>query len=336
MPAGYGKPIDISNLSINAIPYRDENGNFVDSGFYLENGILIAKKDLEIPPNTLHLGANISIHENGGFVEIHTETLNKNYILPMGENADNGSLIPFYYKRDAIDTRAIFQSDYSETMSNVTTLSIPAVADYEVSRIYGKFVDEVTNFKMKLEVNGNDVAYYPSKNAWEDNTVDGYDMSSGESYFDMDPHFSFLTSYAITAYVKADQEINMLGNGVLPWLAIDKKDMTKQYIVMDVTETETFLNNANKSLVIGADTVCNATIIYYLSDTTTYEGGVIVLVSDGTTAEIDVERIGELDVIIDDIDFSTSIADSNLCLDIAATGDGSKTVTFKYKINTIE
>ena len=235
-----GSQLDLSGVKSNEIMYKDSNGIVKGTGMFLENDMIVSTKDLQIPPNTLHIGDNIELHENGGFLEYLTKTLNKSYIVLMSENLGTGSLKPVYYKRDAIETDVKIQSENGIIMDNITEIDITPDTDAEVSKVYFDSAEPITNFKAKIEVNGNDVAYYPSKNAWNDSTVAGYNLNEGINSISLIPHFSFLTSYVVKIHIKADSNINLNGNGTVPYLAIDRQKITKLEVI---TEDKQLVSN---------------------------------------------------------------------------------------------
>jgi len=234
--------LDLTDIKSNELMYKDSNGNMKGTGIFVENGVIVSTKDIQIPPNTLHIGDNIQLHENGGFLEYLTKTLDKNYTLLMSENADSGSLKPTYYKRAAKETNAVIQSTDTTTMNNVTEFSITPSTDAEISKIYFKLIAAVTNLKVKIEVNNNDVAYYQSKNAWNDDTVAGYDLDAGTESISLSPHFSFLTSYVVKIHIKADSSINLSGNGTIPYLAVDRQIISKLEVI---TEDKHLVSNTH-------------------------------------------------------------------------------------------
>lgn len=232
---------DLSRVKNNEVMYKDSDGSIKGTGIFIQDNMIVATKDLEIPPNTLHLGDNIELHENGGFIENTTKTLSKRYILLDYETGNSGSLQPVFYKRAALETNAIIQSDNETIMDNVTQINITPSTDSEVSKIYFDLAESVNNFKIKLEVNGNDVAYYPSKNAWNDDTVEGYNLVEGINSITLDPHFSFLTSYAVKFHFKGDSGVNIKGNGITPYIAVDRQKISKLEVI---TEDKQLVSNS--------------------------------------------------------------------------------------------
>lgn len=260
-----GSSVDLSNVKNNEIMYKDENGNIKGTGMFIEGNMIISTKDLEIPPNTLHLGDNIELHENGGFIENTTQTLNKRYLLLDYETGDNGSLKPVFYKRAPKETNVAIQSENGTIMDNITEIDITPTQDEEISKVYFDLAEAVTNFKVKINVNGNDVAYYPSKNAWNDSTVSGYNLSAGNVNINLDPHFSFLTSYSVKVYIKADSNINMNGNGAIPYIAIDRQKITKLEVITEdihLASNSLYVNDNKTDLQTIIDSITGNKAIY--------------------------------------------------------------------------
>lgn len=284
---GSGQPIDLSNVKTNEIMYKDSNGVIRGTGMFLEGDMIVSTKDLQIPPNTLHIGDNIELHENGGFLEYTTKTLNKDYVLIMSENNNTGSLKPIYYERETIETDVKLQSDNSAIMDNITEIDITPDTDGEVSKVYFDLAEPATNFKVKIEVNGNDVAYYPSKNAWNDNTVAGYNFNEGINNISLVPHFTFLTSYNVKIHIKADSNINMNGNGTMPYLAIDRQKLNKLEII---TEDKQLVSN---SLYVND----NKTDLQAIIDSTTGNKAIYMSFGSYGGADININNKQQLSII---------------------------------------
>lgn len=187
---------------------------------------LQSKYSLVVPPNSVHFGLNTSIHENGGFLEYHTKSLNKNYLLLDYENDPaTGTSKPIYYARGKEETSTIIQAVDDTVMNNVTSFDVVPAFSRQVQRMYFKLVNGVNNFKMKFEINGK-VAEYPT-GSWNDDTVQGFNLGTNLQHVDLRPFWSSLVTYAnVKILIKADTPINMLGNGTLPWVAEDLNRIT--------------------------------------------------------------------------------------------------------------
>lgn len=183
------------------------------------------------PPNSIRFGMNTTIHQNGGYLEYHTESLDKNYLIVDYENdPQTGSLRPILGIRGTKETKVPIQSDSSIVMNKVSVINLSNPQfDRQVQRIYFKLVNSVDNLKIKLEINGRDVADYPN-GSWEDDSIKGYYLQNNDQYVDLLPFWSSLSSYNIKVYLKADNDINMLGNGVLPYIAEDLNRITFKHM----------------------------------------------------------------------------------------------------------
>lgn len=190
-------------------------------------------KEVVTSPNTIKIGSNISLSENGGFLENHTETLNKYYLMLDYENDENtGTKKPIYYERGAKEQQ-IIQSDSSQVMANVTSFSTgKPTYDRQVQAIYFNFIEEVKNFSMKITVNGKDVAFFPSKYIYETGKG-GLNLSLGIKKIDLQPFFSNLVEYDNLITVKADAPIKMTGNGSIPWYKLDLNRITRKNVLVE-------------------------------------------------------------------------------------------------------
>lgn len=195
--------------------------------------LIVSPYSLKVPPNTIDLGENISLKENGGFINFYTKASGKYYVALDYENdAATGSKKPIYYERGPLQTKVELQNVDTTTMNNVTTINLgTATSDVQVQAIYLKFVNSVNNLKAKLTINSKDVAYYPSKAAW-DGTENGFNMVSGLQKIPLSPFWSTITGFNRTITLKADAPINLLGNGTLPYIAEDLNSITKKDVAL--------------------------------------------------------------------------------------------------------
>lgn len=197
---------------------------------------------LKVPPNTLKLGENVEIHENGGFVENSTLSLGKRYLMLDYENdPDLGSKKPIYYQRGAKVIKHELQPEVGESITlSQYNLGTPA-DDHQTQAFYLNLIDPVTNLTLKVNINGKDVAYYPSKLAW-DGKENGYSKGSGLQKFDIRPFWSSLKEYNIILSFKADSSIRVQGKNGNPYFAIDYNLITRKDMALmeDIKGSDTF------------------------------------------------------------------------------------------------
>jgi hypothetical protein len=240
----YKDPDLLMFVSDLAVPYKDVDGILKDSGVVLDGTQLTSRKDIELPPNTLHLGTNLSISENGGFVEYHTNTLDKHYLLLDYENDLNlGTSDPIYWKRGVLEKNVVFQKDDTQILKDVKTVKFNVVSDGEISKFYFKFADDVTNMRFKIVINGNEVGHYPSKFAFYNSNVGGYNLKKGTQEIELVPHFSFLKAYGVITFeLVSDTPINVLGFNTMPYFSVDRNQIT----AIPLTTTPVDLNGTIK------------------------------------------------------------------------------------------
>lgn len=196
-------------------------------------GYKITTDSVETKPNTLYLGKNISIHENGGFIEYHTESLDKNYILLDYENDPlTGSKKPIYYERGVSENIVLFSAE-NVVMNNVTSINIGTPSfDREIRVVKMKFSTTVTNFCMRVVVNGKFISHYPSLSAWE-GLEQGLSIPTGTQSIPFSPPFTSLTDYGIVCEIKANEPINLLGDGTHPYYEIVANRITRKNIALE-------------------------------------------------------------------------------------------------------
>lgn len=198
-----------------------------------DNKLIITPYSFQTAPETIILGTNLAIHQNGGFIEYDTKTLNKNYLILSYENdPETGTSVPIYYQRGPKEVQQPWQDIDNTIMKNVTSIHLGySTDDHQTQRNYMKLVNPITNFKFKLNINGHDVMDYPY-GAWNDDTEPGYDLGANLQHIDLRPFWTTLKEYDITLYMKADQEIDLLGNGTIPYFAVDKNVITRRQVAM--------------------------------------------------------------------------------------------------------
>lgn len=237
---------------------------------------IISTKTLQLPPNTLELGYNVSIHENGGFIEYDTKTLGQNYILLDYENDEIlGSKKPVYYHRGVLEAQYLYQPIATTEMKGVQMIDIGMPAfDSQIQVIYFNLTKDITNLKMKAVVNDIQVADYPS-GTWDNPRREGYDLTAGISRIELEPFWSALTQYDIKIHLSADQPIDMMGDGTKPYIAFDMNRITRKNIALmeDIVVTppakgETAYINAIDMQPIPTD----KKRVYYRLDKSTSQG----------------------------------------------------------------
>jgi hypothetical protein len=233
------------NISPNGVMFYKDDGILKKAPITIDNiaKIITSEYSMKIPPNSIYFGLNTSIHENGGYLEYNTKTLDKNYILLDYENnPDTGSKRPIYAERSAKELKDEIQPIADTLMNGVTVVNIGHPQfDRQVQSVYFNFHEAVTNLKLMLNINGNNVADYPS-GSWDNDNV-GFNLGTGLQKIDFTPYFSSLVEYDIKVFVKADNPINVMGNGTLPYLAYDINRITRKNIALveDITGTGGFL-----------------------------------------------------------------------------------------------
>lgn len=200
---------------------------------------IVSEYSLRVPPNSVHLGENIRMSENGGFVQYDTQTLSKYYLfLDYENNRDTGTKKPIYFERGAKETKFEINSVQNTSME-LTTLNLQTpVFDRQTQAIYLNLVDSVSNLCFKVTINGKDVGYYPSKNAWDSTTPEekaknpGYTKTTGLQKFDLEPFWSTLVEYQTLLTFKADSTIRVLGDGTKPYYAVDMNRINRKPIAL--------------------------------------------------------------------------------------------------------
>lgn len=179
-------------------------------------------KDVQTQPGTVYVGYDNSISSIGNNLQMHNNATDSWALLVKAPNDENtGTSRATIPAAGVKESRVVIQPDASQNMNNVQRwISGHPTFNRQVQAMYLKLTSPVTNFCYNLEVNGKIIGYYPSKNAW-DGKVPGYNLGANEQDIPVQPFFDNDTSYSIVLNMKADQPINLLGNGTVPWYALD-------------------------------------------------------------------------------------------------------------------
>jgi len=247
---------DFSSVPDGALLYK-KDGVLTHSSLVIDENkkMINSPYSIKVPANTLYLGNNIEIHENGGFIESHPLSENKKYILLQHENDSvYGSSKPVYYERGKLQQKIDIQPDSAVQMNNVITINYGNPLDnHQTQALYLNFANTANNFRLKLTINGKDVAYYPSESAWE-GIEQGLNLISGIQRIPFKPYMTSFKQDSIIITLRCDNTINLMGNGSKPYMAIDKnmiikKDMALMEDLNNIQENANTIKDKLQSLV---------------------------------------------------------------------------------------
>jgi hypothetical protein len=180
---------------------------------------------------SVNVGPGVTLSDRGGFVQSRSNVTGRDFIALDYQIDTGGTQKPIYYKRDARVIRDVVQPDDSQTMTGITSYAVTPTKDQDISRVYVKLVNPVTNYRARVtsDVTGEVVKYIPSRNDWDNGT--GINYAAGEQFFDLDSPLAEDLGFPLTVDVLADQSIDVLGDGVLPWRAVDSYDITNETVL---------------------------------------------------------------------------------------------------------
>lgn len=223
--------------------------------------------------NTIKVGPAISLKERGGFLQQTSNMNGKDYVSLDYEVDATGSQKPRYARRDAEAIRDIIQPIDTTTMNNVTTYVVSTTTSSDVAAVYYKFVNPVDNFRLRVtsQTTGEVIKFIPTETDWNEGT--GISLAAGERKIDLGTPLAEVAGIDITVDIMADQTIDLLGDGVSPWRAIDSQDITSfdiPYIFDDVAtrnlyESSTRIKSGFAFLLDGANSfsVGNGELEYF-------------------------------------------------------------------------
>ena len=228
---------DFSSLPDGSVLIK-KDGIIKDSEMTIDGDDIIGRKkmlqvkELKTSSQTVNIGDNISLSENGGFLEMMTNSLGAYYLMATYKNdAQTGSEVPKYWERGAKEQEIIQRDNTSNMVLTTVDFGHPNF-DRQIQAIYFDFLTAVTNLRMEFVVNGKALFHYPSENAW-DGLEPGLNVSGGIQKIDINPFFSNLTAYDVTINFRSTTPINVKGDGSVPWYQLDFNRMTEKDIALD-------------------------------------------------------------------------------------------------------
>ena len=200
------------------------NNSFVASSVSETTDRILFEKIGRFPSASIDLGPAITLSENGGFLDVQPHTLDETYIVIMNQYDTTGTTVPFYAEL-AAEADTIIQSDTSQTISGVTSITNMPTMNRQVNSIFVNFASPVTNLRVQVvSLSTNQpIRYYPTELDWNADT--GNDFAAGEHEIVLNPPIRLLTTYNIRLDLEADQAIDLLGDGTDPYLKISAQDM---------------------------------------------------------------------------------------------------------------
>lgn len=224
------------NTALDGNLFFKKDGLLKDSGINIDttSKLVNVPYSLKTLPNSILLGDNVTISQNGGFVQNFVKASQRRYLMLDYLNDEQvGTSKPLYWQRGALQKKVEVHSDSSQIMNNVTRINYGnPTSDHETSAIYIKAVNAIRNLKMKIIVNGKDTEFYPSEQAWIGREY-GIDLVPNLNRIPLKPHYSSLVEYNIVLELKADDSINLLGNGTIPYIALDFNEITRKPIALE-------------------------------------------------------------------------------------------------------
>lgn len=183
--------------------------------------------------SSVEIGPGLTLSDRGGFLEIESSVSGEDFISVDYKIDDTGTDKPLYSARSAVAVREISQPDDSQTMLNVSSYTVTPVQGQDVLSVYIKLVNPITNFRARVisNVTGKIIKYIPTRNDWE--TGSGLDFTVGENEFTLDSPLAEVAGVMLTVEVLADQQIDVLGDGVNPWRATNNQKITNKAMALD-------------------------------------------------------------------------------------------------------
>lgn len=174
----------------------------------------------------------------GGYLGNRSNVTGRDFITMDYLVDATGTKTPTYDSRGIKQVRVVEQSDDTQTMLNVTNYAVNPSISQDVLKLYLKLINPLTNFRARVisDTTSEVIKYFPSRNDWNEGT--GVNVGSGEQSFDVTPDFAQVTGFPITVELMADQDVDLLGDGVTPWRAVDRQVITLKRISVPLEPIE--------------------------------------------------------------------------------------------------
>lgn len=229
-----GLKTNLNTIADNEIVSKKSDGSLQGTGILNESDKIFFPKDGRFPSSSIDIGPAATLSENGGWLQYKANTLGKDYILLDYENDETGSKRPVYWERAAEEKGHVVNNVDSTAMNNITTFNHIPTANSQVNALYLNFATDVSNFMAEIvSLNtGKPIKYIPNENAWKTN-VGGLNLASGvRNILQNISPISLLTAYNLKINFKANNPINLKGDGTKPYLMVDRQLITAKPIAL--------------------------------------------------------------------------------------------------------
>lgn len=231
---------NVANIATGEVVSKKADGTLEGTGIINESDKIFFPKDGRFPSASVDIGPAITLSENGGWTQYTAHTLGRKYILLQYEVDETGTKNPVYWERVAQENNVIISADDTVLIENVQTLEYIPTTDSQVNAIRYNFANALTNFRMEIKslVTGAVIKYIPDEKAWKNNSG-GLTIVAGLNdilnYTKSSP-VSFLQEYDLQINFKADTPVNLMGNGVSPYLDVDRQLIIRKNVLIEGDE----------------------------------------------------------------------------------------------------
>lgn len=226
----------VTNAEIGEVMAKASDGSLEGTGIINEANKIFFPKDGRFPSGSIDVGPAITISENGGWVQNTSDTLGKTYLMLDYEIDKTGTKRPIYWERATEEKNVIINSANQTTMSDVSTFTHIPSANSQVNALYMNFALPVSNLRIEIVslITNQPIKYIPNENSWKNN-IGGLNLSQGINDILQNGSItpmSLLTSYSLKFNLKADDPINIMGDGIHPYIAVDRQLITAKGVLL--------------------------------------------------------------------------------------------------------
>lgn len=186
--------------------------------------LLVAKKDIRIPSDSLRVEELLKISEQTGFLSIKNNVTNLQFTLIDALSNTSGGFRPNNFFLVEAENNLVIQSDFSAAIPTANfTFEITTTQLAQTNTINLRTSGPVNNVRVKIvdTVSGIAFKFIPNRLSF-DTGVDGIDLGTGIVPIDLgDSQLRFAPGRQLTITINADST-GFLGNASgVPWFSAD-------------------------------------------------------------------------------------------------------------------
>lgn len=217
---------EINVIPANEVVSHDGNGSLKGTGIIDEGNKIFFQKDARFPSGSIDVGASVTLSESAGWLRIVDQSTGDKFFALDYKNTEQGTNRPIYYEHGQ-QTSITIQPDNSKTISDFKTMDYTPPELSQVNNFYLDFATAVNNLRIEVIslVTNKTIKYIPNEKVWKAQKG-GLNFSTGIQNIFTGETFTpmlFETTTPLRINMVADNQINLRGNGVMPYIRVDRQ-----------------------------------------------------------------------------------------------------------------